>query len=63
MSILEKVLGHVNAHNKILEQNKMWTDKEKRERARKREEEDNRKNKHCKFILKTLERRKSVLVE
>jgi len=51
MSVLEKVLGQVKAYNKILEQEKMWKDKEKEEHKRSRRKSSDEKG-HCKYLLK-----------
>lgn len=54
MSVLEKILSHVNSHNKIIEQEKMWKEKEKRERSSRssrKGDHKRKKSKHCKCFL------------
>jgi len=51
MSVLEKVLGQVKAYNKILEQDKMWKDKERDQKKRSRRSSDDKKKKTCKYLF------------
>ena len=52
MSVLEKVLGQVKAYNKILEQDKMWKEKERDEKRRsRRKSSDDHKKKTCKYLF------------
>ncbi len=47
MNILGKILSQVNAHNKVIEQDKMWKEKEKNDKQR---EEKDKYSSNCKFF-------------
>ena len=52
MSVLEKVLAQVKAHNKILEQEKMWKEKERDEKRKsRRKSSDDKRKKTCKYLF------------
>jgi len=51
MNVLGRVLNQVTAHNKILEQDKMWKEKDKKDGSRERDRDHRDRSKsNCKFF-------------